>query len=33
MIPIIEEIKDLIFGNKRLEAYQHFAAKKEFQFS
>lgn len=31
MIEFFEDIKDLVFGNKRLEALKHFAIAKEFQ--
>jgi len=32
MIDFLEDITDLVFGNKRLEALSHFAKKKGFQF-
>jgi len=32
MIDFLEDIGDLVFGNKRLDALSHFARKKGFQF-
>ena len=32
MIDFFEDIGDIIFGNKRLEAYQHFAKTKQFRY-
>ncbi len=31
MLEFLEDIKDIIFGNKRLEAYRHFASRKDFK--
>ena len=32
MLNIFDEIKDLLFGNKRLEAYKHFSKTQGFEF-